>query len=91
MKDQLIEEWEKNTDQTWSIYSEDVISKKTGEPLRKKGDKYDAHHIIETVLRENMSGGIFTQLSFLMSINLVFMGRVHLLMNYSKEVNNCEI
>ncbi|MCA1214368.1 MULTISPECIES: ribonuclease YeeF family protein [Bacillus amyloliquefaciens group] len=47
IKDQLIEEWEKNTGQTWPTYSEDVISKKTGEPVRKKGDKYDAHHIIE--------------------------------------------
>ncbi|OAZ68641.1 putative ribonuclease YwqJ [Bacillus siamensis] len=47
IKDQLIEEWEKNTGQTWPTYSEDIISKKTGEPVRKKGDKYDAHHIIE--------------------------------------------
>ncbi|MEC0277950.1 hypothetical protein [Bacillus halotolerans] len=36
IKDQLIEEWEKNTGQTWPTYSEDVISKKTGEPVRKK-------------------------------------------------------
>ncbi len=47
VKDKLIEEWEINTDQKWPTYAEAVISEKTGEPVRRKGDKYDAHHIIE--------------------------------------------
>ena len=47
VKDKLIEEWEINTGQKWPTYAEDVISEKTGEPVRRKGDKYDAHHIIE--------------------------------------------
>lgn len=47
VKDKLIEEWEIKTSQKWPTYAEDVISEKTGEPARRKGDKYDAHHIIE--------------------------------------------
>lgn len=31
----------------WPVYSEDVISEKTGKIIRKKGAKYDAHYIIE--------------------------------------------
>ncbi|MTH54547.1 hypothetical protein GKZ89_14175 [Bacillus mangrovi] len=47
VKNKLIVEWEEKTNQKWPTYKEDVISKTTGEPLRRKGDKYDAHHIIE--------------------------------------------
>lgn len=46
-KNSLIEEWEKNTGQTWPTYSEDIISEKTGQIYIHKGDKYDAHHLIE--------------------------------------------
>nr|WP_307894493.1 T7SS effector LXG polymorphic toxin [Bacillus swezeyi] len=51
VKDKLIEEWERKTGQKWPTYSKDVISEKTGEPVRRKGDKYDAHHIIENSFR----------------------------------------
>lgn len=47
IKDKLIDEWEIKTGQKWPTYVENVISEKTGEPVRRKGDKYDAHHIIE--------------------------------------------
>ncbi|PVM82863.1 calcium-binding protein, partial [Caulobacter radicis] len=42
----LISQWEKNTGQTWPTYQENVISSRGG-LLRKAGDRYDAHHIIE--------------------------------------------
>ncbi len=45
-KDDLIKKWEKETGQKWPTYDKDVLSKK-GKPFLKKGDKYDAHHIIE--------------------------------------------
>ncbi|WP_271002918.1 pre-toxin TG domain-containing protein, partial [Listeria seeligeri] len=47
IKDSLISEWEVQTGQTWPTYTEDIISEKTGEVIRKAGDPYDAHHIIE--------------------------------------------
>ena len=47
VKNSLISEWETNTGQKWPTYTEDVISPNTGEVLRKMGDKYDAHHVIE--------------------------------------------
>ncbi|MFP7334183.1 LXG domain-containing protein [Shouchella clausii] len=47
VKNKVIKEWEENTGQKWPVYSENVISEKTGKIIRKKGDKYDAHHIIE--------------------------------------------
>ncbi|TDW08233.1 putative toxin of predicted polymorphic toxin system, partial [Breznakia blatticola] len=46
-KNNLISEWEINTGQKWPTYTEDVVSPTTGKVLRKAGDKYDAHHIIE--------------------------------------------
>lgn len=46
VKNSLIEKWEKETGQTWPKYNKDVLSKK-GVPYIKKGDKYDAHHLIE--------------------------------------------
>ena len=47
IKNQLIKEWETNTGQKWPTYTEDVISPNTGKVVRKAGDFYDAHHIIE--------------------------------------------
>ncbi|MEG7335467.1 ribonuclease YeeF family protein [Bacillus sp. 0102A] len=47
VKNKVIKEWEENTGQKWPVYNENVISEKTGKVIRKKGDKYDAHHIIE--------------------------------------------
>jgi len=46
VKNSLIEKWEKETGQNWPRYDQDVLSKK-GKPYIKKGDKYDAHHLIE--------------------------------------------
>ncbi|MCA6364927.1 MAG: hypothetical protein IM638_17985, partial [Bacteroidetes bacterium] len=46
-KNTLIEEWEKQTNQSWPTYSTPVYSK-SGKVLRKTGDKYDAHHLIES-------------------------------------------
>ena len=46
IKNSLVEEWEKETGQKWPRYDHDVLSKK-GKPYIKKGDKYDAHHLIE--------------------------------------------
>ena len=47
VKNSLIEKWESNTGQKWPTYTEDVISPNTGKVVRKAGDKYDAHHVIE--------------------------------------------
>lgn len=46
-KNQIIKDWETNTGQQWPKYTESVYSK-NGIELRKPGDLYDAHHIIET-------------------------------------------
>ena len=45
-KSSLILEWENMTDQEWPRYTEDVINGKNI-VVRKAGDLYDAHHIIE--------------------------------------------
>jgi hypothetical protein len=45
-KDKVIDEWEKQTGQKWPVYSEDVVSP-SGRILRAKGERLDAHHIIE--------------------------------------------
>ncbi|MGD6976945.1 T7SS effector LXG polymorphic toxin [Bacillus altitudinis] len=47
VKNKVIKEWGRNTGQKWPVYNENIISGKTGKVIRKKGDKYDAHHIIE--------------------------------------------
>ncbi|MTH53684.1 hypothetical protein GKZ89_09740 [Bacillus mangrovi] len=47
VRNNVIKEWEENTEQKWPVYNENVISEKTGKIIRKQGDKYDAHHIIE--------------------------------------------
>ncbi|QHF54391.1 pre-toxin TG domain-containing protein [Streptococcus sp. DAT741] len=46
VKDNLISEWEQYTGQEWPTYTEDVLGK-NGKIVRRAGDKYDAHHIIE--------------------------------------------
>jgi len=43
---QLREEWEKQTGQKWPSYEEDVKDGK-GKVIRRKGQPYDAHHIVE--------------------------------------------
>jgi len=45
-KNKIIKDWEMETGQEWPRYTESVYSK-TGVELRKPGDLYDAHHIIE--------------------------------------------
>lgn len=47
VKNDLISEWEKNTNQKWPRYSEDVLSK-NGSVIRRVGQPYDAHHLIES-------------------------------------------
>lgn len=44
MKDDLIEEWERIYNQEWPTYKEDIYNE-FGELVKKKGWKYDAHHI----------------------------------------------
>jgi hypothetical protein len=46
IKDRVIRDWERETGQVWPTYTEDLPGK-GGKILRKAGDKYDAHHIIE--------------------------------------------
>lgn len=46
IRSSLIREWEKNTGTTWPRYAEDVINE-AGNIVRKAGDRFDAHHIIE--------------------------------------------
>lgn len=45
-KDKIVEEWEKNTGEKWPTYKEAVFDK-DGVKIKKIGNKYDAHHIIE--------------------------------------------
>lgn len=46
-KDRLIDEWEKNTGDKWPVYTEDVLND-AGEVIRKAGQRFDAHHLIES-------------------------------------------
>ena len=46
-KDRLIDEWEKNTGEKWPVYIEDVYSS-AGEVIRQAGQRFDAHHLIES-------------------------------------------
>ncbi|MGG3670242.1 hypothetical protein ABES96_03270 [Bacillus nitratireducens] len=45
-KNKLIAEWEKETNQTWPTYAEEVISKR-GKVTRRIDKPFDAHHLIE--------------------------------------------
>ncbi|QUG85584.1 WXG100 family type VII secretion target [Bacillus nitratireducens] len=45
-KNKLIVEWEKETNQTWPTYAEEVISKR-GKVTRRIEKPFDAHHLIE--------------------------------------------
>ena len=47
MKNDLIEEWQVNTGQTWPTYTQDVLSR-NGTVVRRIGQPYDAHHVIES-------------------------------------------
>jgi hypothetical protein len=47
MKSDLIREWEANTGQSWPTYSQDVASR-NGTVIRRVGQPYDAHHVIES-------------------------------------------
>lgn len=46
-KDRLIDEWEKNTGEKWPVYVEDVYNS-AGEVIRHAGQRFDAHHLIES-------------------------------------------
>lgn len=46
-RDKLIDEWEKNTGDKWPVYAQDVLND-AGEVIRKTGQRYDAHHLIES-------------------------------------------
>ncbi|MCO6454946.1 MAG: hypothetical protein J5I93_06570 [Pirellulaceae bacterium] len=43
-----IAEWERQTGQTWPRYAEDLVNE-NGTVLRRAGDPYDAHHVIESI------------------------------------------
>ena len=45
-KGTLIKEWEKRTGDIWPRYTEDVLNE-AGQIVRRAGQPYDAHHIIE--------------------------------------------
>ncbi|WP_309397563.1 polymorphic toxin-type HINT domain-containing protein [Cerasicoccus maritimus] len=47
-KNKLIKEWEAETGQVWPTYADDLFNDE-GKLLRKAGDYYDGHHIIENV------------------------------------------
>ncbi|QTD46072.1 hypothetical protein [Ottowia testudinis] len=47
VKNELITQWEKQTGQSWPRYAEDLYSK-NGTLVRRAGQPYDAHHIIES-------------------------------------------
>lgn len=43
-KNNLISEWEEKNGQEWPTYDEDLVNE-NGNVIRRKGDKYDAHHV----------------------------------------------
>jgi len=47
-KNDLISQWEQNTGQSWPRYSEDVLAKNGVTFVRRAGQPYDAHHLIES-------------------------------------------
>ncbi|MBC1500995.1 hypothetical protein HB943_10280 [Listeria weihenstephanensis] len=46
-KNKLIVEWEAKLSQEWPRYTENVFSERTGKIIRRQGEMYDAHHLIE--------------------------------------------
>jgi predicted ribonuclease toxin of YeeF-YezG toxin-antitoxin module len=48
VRDAQIMEWERQTGQLWPQYAEDVLSA-DGRLIRRAGQRYDAHHIIENI------------------------------------------
>ena len=46
-KDKLIDEWEKNTGDKWPVYAKDILND-AGEVIRTAGQRFDAHHLIES-------------------------------------------
>lgn len=46
-KDKLIDEWEKNTGDIWPVYAKDILND-AGEVIRTAGQRFDAHHLIES-------------------------------------------
>ena len=50
IKKSLIQEWEINTGNKWPRYVDDVLNE-AGAVIRKAGDYYDAHHVIELSTR----------------------------------------
>src|SRR5699024_3347311 len=92
VKNKVIKEWEENTGQKWPVYNENVISEKTGKIIRKQGDKYDAHHIIENTFGGehewwNMHPAKFPNEHQV----LVYMEQVHQQIHYLKEAKNNEL
>lgn len=43
-KERLIRDWEINNDALWPVYDHDIIDK-DGNLVKRRGWKYDAHHI----------------------------------------------
>jgi hypothetical protein len=48
VKNAQIAEWERQTGQAWPRYAQDLLNA-DGKLLRKAGDPFDAHHVIENV------------------------------------------
>jgi predicted ribonuclease toxin of YeeF-YezG toxin-antitoxin module len=48
VKNAQIAEWERQTGQAWPRYSQDLVNAE-GKVLRKAGDPFDAHHVIENI------------------------------------------
>ena len=46
-RDKLIDEWEIRTGDKWPVYAHDILND-AGEVIRKEGQRFDAHHLIES-------------------------------------------
>ena len=62
-KDNLIAQWEIENGMKWPCYNQDIYNK-YGEIVKKKGWKYDAHHIIPLSLGGNNTADNITPLSY---------------------------
>lgn len=47
IREDLIREWEIKTGDKWPVYKEDILSN-SGKVLKRAGQPYDAHHVIES-------------------------------------------